>query len=85
VHLFAQDRPQHLAKKADAERADDARPQSVLADEARTNDHFAAGGPEPLEYAGYIAGVVLPVAIDTDYELEAEFVGQFVPGLNAAA
>ena len=85
VHRLAEDRPQHQAEEADAERADGAGPRAVIADEARADHHFAAGGLEPLEDAGNIARVVLAVAIDADHVLEAEFVGEFVAGLHAAA
>ena len=85
VHLFAQNRPQHQAKEADPQRADGASPRADIAHEARADHHFAAGGLESLEHAGNIARVVLPVAIHANHELEAEFVGQFVPGLHAAA
>src|ERR1019366_3449748 len=59
VHLLAQDRPKHEAKKADTKRADGPRAGTVVAGEARADHHFAAGGLELLEDAGNIAWVVL--------------------------
>src|ERR1035441_8312189 len=63
VHLLAQNRPQHQAKKADSERADGPRPRTIAGHEARADHHLATRGLELLEDAGNVAGIVLPIAI----------------------
>src|ERR1019366_4707735 len=73
VHRLAEDGPQHEAKEADAERADEAGAGTGVGGEAGADHHFGAGRLERLENAENIAGVVLPIAIHADDELISEF------------
>src|ERR1019366_1444897 len=67
AHGLAEDGPQHEAKEADTEGADNAGSGTVVFGETGADHHVAAGGLEGLENAENVAGVVLPIAIHADY------------------
>ena len=86
MHRLAQNRPQHHAEKADAERR--ARRRCGVSVPSTNREPITISQPvvfEPLEDARDVAGVVLAVAVHADHVLEAQFVRQFVAGLHAAA
>ncbi len=85
MNFLAENGPQHGAKKEDSERTRCAGPLTVIFDEPGADYHFAAGAFERRKDTRDVAGVVLAIAIDADHIFIAEFEGEFVASLNAAA
>ena len=85
VDGFAEDGTENRAKKVDAERAEGAGVIPGSIHEAGADDHLAAGGSEGFVNARDVVGIVLAIAIDANDIFVAEFEGEFVAGLYAAA